>query len=52
MISIIQLLVQLVGGRHPEFAAWEREAGASDLRLTSAPWVGWHEEVDDSSHFG
>ncbi|WP_307612893.1 hypothetical protein [Pseudarthrobacter sp. W1I19] len=27
-----------------DFAAWENELAAVDIRLTSAAWVGWYEE--------
>lgn len=52
MISMLRYVIQLLDVNRENFAAWEREVHAEDIRLTSAPWVGWHEDVDDSSLFG
>ncbi|MGF6835952.1 hypothetical protein QF015_004153 [Paenarthrobacter sp. TE4293] len=52
MIPVLQFFFHLLDLRHGGFAAWEQEMAAVDIRLTSGPWVGWHEEMDDPSHCG
>ncbi|MEV7664059.1 hypothetical protein [Paenarthrobacter sp. NPDC089316] len=52
MLPVFQFFFHLLHLQHAGFPAWELEMRAADLRLTSAPWMGWHEEVDDPSLFG
>ncbi|WP_200846826.1 hypothetical protein [Arthrobacter sp. 18067] len=49
--------IKLVHDRREEwdrnhFELWAAELQAKDTRLTSAAWVGWHEEEEDPAQFG
>lgn len=47
MISLIRYVAHLVDPHRADFAAWDRELRLNEPRLTSAPWVGWLEELDE-----